>query len=159
MKSKVRLSTLSLILTVAVTVILFVASCYYLWHGEDKGYLIGIILFFMIISGMLFGPVYISADNDNLIVKSFMRRQYIPISDIKDIELYCPGRGSMRLFGSGGYMGHWGVFRAGDIGKYVAYYGRSSECFLVRMKNGVNYLLSCENPDEMVGYVRSRLKH
>lgn len=86
MTAKVRLSTLSLILTVSITVILIVAFCYCLWEGEEKVYLIGVLLLFMLISGMLFGPVFISADNENLTIKSFMRRQRIPISDIAHVE-------------------------------------------------------------------------
>ncbi|MBE6230681.1 MAG: hypothetical protein E7119_08940 [Bacteroidales bacterium] len=36
-------------------------------------------------------------------------------------------------------------FHEHDSGKYFAYYGRSSDCFLVELKDGRKYLLGCKN--------------
>lgn len=63
--------------------------------------------------------------------------------------------GAMRLFGSGGFMGYWGLFKEGDIGNYVGFYGKSSECFLVRMKNGDKYVLGCKKPEDIVDFISS----
>ena len=64
---------------------------------------------------------------------------------------------SIRIFGSEGYIGYWKVYR-GSIGRYIAYYGKASDCFLINMKNGGKYVLGCENPEEMVNFINSKIK-
>ena len=157
MESKVRLSTFSLMLTLILTGGLIVAVSYFLWNHEDKGIIGVVILFFMLISGWLYGPVTIAADEKSVTIKSILRKQQLDISNIKSVELYQPTMGSIRVFGSGGYMGYWGVYR-GYIGRYIAYYGKASDCFLISMKNGDKYVLGCENTEEMVNFINSKIK-
>ncbi len=54
-------------------------------------------------------------------------------------------------------MGYWGWFSERDLGKYFAYYGKASDCFLVTMKDGRKYMLGCQNPAEMVDAINARL--
>lgn len=42
--------------------------------------------------------------------------------------------------------------------QYFACYGRSSDCFLVELKDGRKYMLECKNPHKMVEYVNGYLK-
>ena len=157
MESKVKLSTFSLMLTLILTGVLIVAVSYFLWNHEDKGIIGAVILFFMLISGWLYGPVTIAADEKSVTIKSALRKQRLDISNIKSVELFQPTMVSIRIFGSGGYMGYWGVYR-GYIGRYIAYYGKSSDCFLIIMKNDDKYVLGCENPEEMVNFINSKIK-
>ena len=157
MESKVKLSTFSLMLTLILTGALFVAVSFFLWNHEDKGIIGAVLLFFMLISGWLYGPVTIAADEKSVTIKSVLRKQRLDISNIKSVELFQPTMASIRIFGSGGYMGYWGVYR-GYIGRYIAYYGKSSDCFLINMKNGGKYVLGCENPEEMVQFINSKIK-
>lgn len=55
-------------------------------------------------------------------------------------------------------MGYWGIFREGDIGRYMACYGKGSDCFIIHLDNGDKYLLGCRNPEEMAAYIRSLIK-
>ena len=157
MESKVKLSTFSLMLTLILTGVLIVAVSYFLWNHEDKGIISALILFFMLISGWLYGPVTITADEKSVTIKSVLRKQRLDISKIESVELFQPTIGSIRIFASGGYMGYWGVYR-GYIGRYIAYYGKASDCFLINMKNGGKYVLGCENPEEMVNFINSKIK-
>lgn len=75
--------------------------------------------------------------------------------DVESVEYFQPTMGAIRVFGSGGFMGYWGVFREGDIGRYYAFYGKASDCFLVRMRNGDKYVLGCEEPDKMIDYIKA----
>ena len=158
MESKVKLSTYSLLLTFILTGVLIAAVAFFLWNHEEKGIIGAVILFFILISGWLYGPVTIAADEKSVTIKSVLRKQRLNISNIKSVELFQPTMGSIRIFGSGGYMGYWGIFREGDIGRYAAYYGKASDCFLVRMKNGDKYVLGCEQPEEMVNFIDSKIK-
>lgn len=158
MTSKVKLSTYSFIITCLIIGILSVGGFFLIINGEKYSYLSIIILVFVLISGMIYGPVSMSTNEQEVTVKSLARRQRFPISQIEKVELFQPTMGAIRLLGSGGYMGYWGIFREGDIGKYVAYYGKASDCFLIRMKNGDKYVLGCENPDKMVEFINSKIK-
>ena len=157
MESKVKLSTFSLLLTLLITGVLIAAVSFFLWNHEEKGIIGAVILFFMLITGWLYGPVTIAADEKYVTIKSVLRKQRLEISYIKSVELFQPTIGSIRIFGSGGYMGYWGVYR-GYIGRYIAYYGKASDCFLISMKNGDKYVLGCENPEEMVNFINSKIK-
>ena len=157
MESKVKLSTFSLLLTLLLTGVLMAAVAFFLWNHEDKGIIGAVILFFMLISGWLYGPVSIASYEKSVTIKSVLRKQQLDISNIKSVELYQPTMGSIRVFGSGGYMGYWGVYR-GYIGRYIAYYGKASDCFLINMKNGGKYVLGCENPEEMVNFINSKIR-
>ena len=146
-------------LTLILTGVLIAAIAFFLWNREEKGFIGAIILFFMLISGWLYGPVAISADEKSVNIKSVLRNQKLDISKIESVELFQPTMGAIRIFGSGGFMGYWGIFREGGIGRYMAYYGKASDCFLVRMKNGDKYVLGCENPDTMMKYIESKLNN
>ena len=156
MESKVKLSTFSLMLTLILTGVLIVAVSYFLWNHENRGIIVAVILFFMLISGWLYGPVTIAADEKSVTIKSVLRKQRLDISNIESVELFQPTMASIRIFGSGGYMGYWGIYR-GYIGRYIAYYGKASDCFLITMKKGEKYILGCENPEEMVNFIKSKL--
>ena len=157
MESKVKLSTFSLMLTLILTGVLIIAVSYFLWNHEDKGIIGAVILFFMLISGWLYGPVTIAADEKSVTIKSVLRKQRLDISNIESVELFQPTMASIRIFGSGGYMGYWGVYR-GYIGRYIAYYGKASDCFMINMKNGGKYVLGFENPEEMVNFINSKIE-
>ena len=88
---------------------------------------------------------------------SVFKRKRIPMCEVVSVELFQPTMGAIRIFGSGGYMGYWGIFREGDIGRYYAFYGKASDCFLVRTKNGDKYVLGCSNPEKMVDYINSQI--
>ena len=77
--------------------------------------------------------------------------------NVESVELFMPTMGAIRIFASGGFMGYWGIFREGDIGRYYGFYGKASDCFLVRMKNGDKYVLGCENPKIMVDYINANI--
>lgn len=77
--------------------------------------------------------------------------------DVESVELFQPTMGSIRICASGGFMGYWGIFREGDIGRYYGFYGKASDCFLVRLKNGDKYVLGCNNHDKMVDYIYSQI--
>ena len=79
------------------------------------------------------------------------------MESIESAELFQPTMGAIRICASGGFMGYWGLFREGDIGKYMGYYGKASDCFMIRTKKGDKYVLGCENPSETVEFIKSQL--
>lgn len=156
MKSNVRLSTYSLIITLAVTGALL-AGCVVTFHETAAFFWLLAILLVLVGFSLIYAPISIYADDYEIGVRSVLRTHRIPMTDIESVELFQPTMGAIRVCASGGYMGYWGIFREGDVGRYEAYYGKSSDCFLVRMKNGDLYVLGCLNPQAMVDYINRRL--
>ena len=157
MKSKVQLSSYALILTLILNLILII--CCVTMLNETPGFwCVLCILLVLLFFGLLFGPTQIIANRDYVIVKSYLRKQKISVRDIESVDLFQPTMGAMRICASGGYFGYWGIFREGDVGRYCGYYGKSSDCFLIKMKNGDKYVLGCQNPKEMVAYIQTHIE-
>ena len=156
MNSKVRLSKYAFILTLVVNIVL-IGCCITLFDEHSGFWIVLSIWLILLIFGLLYGPVNIKADNKYITVRSILLKHKISADRIESVQLFQPTMGAYRLCASGGYFGYWGLFREGDIGRYVAYYGRASDCFLIRMKNGDKYVLGCENPKEMVSFIQTQI--
>lgn len=156
MTSRVRLSTFALIVTFIIDVAM-VFVCIVTFHERVTFLTLLFLFLFLIISALIYSPLSISADDRYVTVNSILKKHRLRIDQIASIELKQPSMAARRLFAAGGYMGYWGVFRDGELGQYIAYYGRGSDCFLIRMKNGDNYLLGCDNQIEMVNYISHKV--
>ena len=156
MKSKISYSRFATILTVIVLGLLFI-GCIVTIHEKPAFFMLLVIYLILLVSSLFYGASYIKADNNNIIMGSILKCRKIPMQNLENIELFQPTMGAIRIFASGGFMGYWGIFREGDIGRYYAFYGKASDCFLVRMKNGDKYVLGCDNPDKMVDYINSHI--
>ncbi len=158
MKSKTKFSTFSIILT-TVVIVAFIAGCCYTYpHQKSVFYTLLVALVVMVGFSLFFAPRAISVEGGAIKVLSPFMTHTIPMAEIESVELIQPTMGAVRICGSGGFMGYWGIFSEGDIGKYTAYYGKSSDCFLVKLTTGQKYMLGCENPSEMVDYIKSLIK-
>lgn len=156
MVSKVKLSKYSLVITIVIFLILITSIVFI--DDNKTWYIVFSATVILLFFSFRFGPIKIIANDDHVTIKCVIRSHTIKMADIEGVELFYPTIGSLRICGSGGFMGYWGYFRDGVIGGYAAYYGKPSECFLVRMKNGDKYVLGCENPDEMVTFINSKIQ-
>lgn len=157
MKSKISYSRFSIILTVLVMGALFIACIATV--REDAAFLLLLATYLaLFIPGLLYGPAYLKIDAGYIVLGSILRNKKILIHDVESVERYTPAAGTIRICASGGFLGYWGIFRDGCIGKYYGFYGKSSDCFIVRMKDGGNYVLGCDRPDEMISCLKSQMK-
>lgn len=152
MKSRVSYSLYATLITSIVFVLLLV-GCIVTVHEKVAFFMLLAVLLIFVVSALYYGAFYIKADTTSIIMGSALRRKRIPMRDVVSVESFQPTMGAKRIFASGGFMGYWGIFSEGDIGRYYAFYGKASDCFLVRMKNGDKYVLGCDNPDKMVDYI------
>lgn len=157
MKSKISFSRYSTILTIVLNTILIVCC---ILSFEEKPIFYSILSIFVIlfVAGLLYAPLSIKTDSKYITIASALRSHKISIDNVADVELFQPTMGAYRILASGGYMGYWGIFKEGDIGRYVAYYGKASDCFIVRMTNGDKYVLGCDKPSAMVDYIKTQIK-
>lgn len=116
-----------------------------------------ITLIAVCLAALFYMPLSISVNDTELNIHRPLRIKSIPITDIESIKLTQPTMGAKRICGSGGFFGYWGIFSERDLGKYFAYYGKASDCFFVRLKDGRKYMLGCQNPGKIVEYVAARI--
>ena len=157
MKSKISYSRLATILTATLSGALFVA-CIATVKEEIAFFALLVIYLILFVSMLFFGAAYIKADSNDIVLGSLLRGKKIPMCDVENVTLFKPGAGAIRVCASGGFMGYWGIFRDPGFGKYYGFYGKSSDCFLVSMKNGKKYVLGCNQPEKMVEYIKSQIQ-
>ncbi len=155
MKSRVNLSPISSILTILVIGLLLLGCIN--TYGEDKFWFMLVITLSLLIFSGFYAPLTVSANKKEIAVRSPLKKHVIPMRRVVGCEFFKPTMGTARICGSGGFMGYWGIFREGDVGRFVGYYGKSSECFIIRLDNGDKYVLGCKNPNKMVDYINSQL--
>ena len=156
MKRKVKFSGWAMGLTVMWIVLLIAMLGISIRRAE--GYVVITALLLMwFVAGLVYMPLAVSVDGHFLAVHRPLWAKRISLADIESVELMPPTMGAQRLLGSAGVMGYWGRYEERDLGKYFAYYGRSSDCFLVRLRNGHQYMLGCENPADMVEAIKAKI--
>ncbi|MDE6309505.1 MAG: PH domain-containing protein [Muribaculaceae bacterium] len=156
MKSKITYSRFAIVLTAIVSGALLI-GCIATVKEEATFFTLLALLILLFVATLFFGPAYIKADSDSIVMGSLLRGKRLPMRNVASVELFQPTMGAIRICASGGFLGYWGIFREGDIGRYYGFYGKASDCFLVRMKNGDKYVLGCDNPSAMVDYIKSQI--
>ena len=156
MKRQVKFSPFSFITTIA-SLALLIGSVFIIpeiWWQIGWGSFIAILL----IISLFYMPMSIGADENAIYINRSLKVKTIPMTEVASVKLCPPTMGAIRICGSGGFLGYWGWFRERDLGKYFAYYGKASDCFLVELKNGHKYILGCKNAPEMVEYITKQIK-
>ncbi len=158
MKRKILLSNWCAILTLLVFIILTALIAFaYKFGAETLFVCLCVLVMSICLVSLFYVPMSISADSEGLTVRRALWYKHIPMSEIEDIRICPPTMSEKMICGSAGFMGHWGWFKETDLGKYFAYYGRSSDCFLVRLKNGKKYMLGCMQPRDIVDFVKKEV--
>ena len=156
MKQRVSLNAIGIVSTLA-SIGLFVGFIIFEKQLDMRLVLAG-VLAVIVLLGLFYMPLSISADKYAIYIRRFLRVKAIPMSDVKSVTIFPVPLKAMRLCGSGGFMGYWGWFREPGIGRYFAYYGDPRDCFLVELSNGRKYVLGCRNAGAMVEHIRGLMK-
>lgn len=152
MKKKVELSTYCWIIS-ALSFALLCGIMVYASQQPDNEWavvILAIAIALLFCLTLFYMPVSVSLGSDALKINRPIRSKRILLTNIQSVKLCPPTMGAKRICGSGGWFGWYGWFSEGDLGKYFAYYGKSSDCFLVTLKSGKKYMLGCQDAPEMV---------
>lgn len=120
-------------------------------------YMVMSTLIILCFTALCYMPLSISIRNGELNINRPLKIKSIPLSSIESVKLVSPTMAKRRICGSGGWFGYYGWFKEPSIGKYFAYYGKASDCFLVTLKDGKRYVLGCENPKDMVDFINESI--
>ncbi len=93
-----------------------------------------------------------------LIIRHACFTDIIPLSDIEQINVATPGKNRLFTFGNLGLFGYFGKWSDDANGEYTAYFGRRDQCFLVKTKTGLKYMLGCKRYKEVVELVHDRIR-
>lgn len=158
MKQNVTLSTYSIIVSIlGIATLVAVMIFAFRQNHEVAACFVAFALVSLCVMALFYSPMSISVDQEYLNINRSLRIKSITLAEIKSVELCTPTMAERRIFGSGGWFGYWGRSSEPSIGKYFAYYGKASDCFLVKLKDGRQYLLGCENPAQMVEFIKTKI--
>ncbi|WP_300726350.1 PH domain-containing protein [uncultured Bacteroides sp.] len=150
------------IITILAIFVLFII--YMIFSCDDIiGKIIGAIVL-LFIAGLLL-PLFsfrlkqIIITDHSLIISSNRDKKEIKYTEIQEVSKYNPtlSKGNVRTFGIGGLFGFIGDFKNKEIGNYTSYVGDYSQSFLIIMKSGEKYVVSCENYEEVIKEIQNRL--
>ncbi|MDR2685053.1 MAG: PH domain-containing protein [Prevotellaceae bacterium] len=116
-----------------------------------------IILIAFAFGFILIAPVSIQVKGNRILLKRVLGKIIVYFDNIESITHYKFSKHDIRVFGSGGYGGYLGIFSNAQIGKYSVYVGDFSQAFLIQLKNGKNYVFSCENRDFVIETVKKHI--
>lgn len=159
MKKKVSYSLFSQLITLAASAVFLTFGIMFLNDGHTFNglFLIGALLLCAVFS-LFYAPVSIEADKDYLRIRRPLRSTLIPLSNIESVSYAPPTMGARRICASGGFMGYWGWFNERTTGNYFGYFGRSSQTFLIILRNGRRYMIGCDDNHEMADFIAQHLK-
>ncbi len=154
-KEKVALSGWSKGLTVGIIVLTAVILLFVAANGSETQTMIlsgAVVVLF--ITPLIYAPMAVEVTKEALIIHRPIREKIIPLRDIRSVAPHQPTMSEKRICGSGGWFGYWGRFSEAATGRYFAYYGKASDCFMVTLKDGRKYLLGCENRRRIIDAVK-----
>lgn len=142
-----RMGTVTSILLVAMLVYGAIA----VWSAGMTAVIVTYIIFILLaIWVLLTMPRYLIIQNGLLIITHPIGRTVIEKSQVVKIEAIERSdlRGSLRLFGSGGFFGWFGIFRNSKFGVYRIYCGQLENLYHIKTLTK-SYIISSSTPIEL----------
>lgn len=95
-------------------------------------------------------PRYLLVDDKSIVITHPIGQTVILKSEITEISAVERSdiRGSIRLFGSGGFFGWFGIFRNSKLGTYRLYSGQLENLYLIKTSTK-SYIISSSVPIEL----------
>lgn len=158
-KKRVELSTYCWIISALSTALMCGVFVYALKRPDNEWAvcILGVAIALLFLFTLCYMPLSISVDKESLNINRPLKIKCIQLSEITDVRMCAPTMGTIRICGSGGWFGWYGWFSEKNLGKYFAYYGKASDCFLVTLKNGKKYMLGSKDAPEMVKAINNRI--
>lgn len=158
MNSKVRFSTYSKIVSVLTVVLLVVVFWFAFREGGTIAWItIAAVMVGLLVGILLYMPLSIEVDDTYIIIHTPAKSRRIPLASVEYVRRVSPTMAEKRICGSSGFCGYWGWFTGPTLGRYFAYYGKASDCFMVHLKDDSQYLLSCSDPESVCAFIESKI--
>lgn len=160
-KQKTKWAVLSVWGTLLSVSLLFGLGLYIMLAEKDAAYIAWILwglLAVMCLSAMFFYPREIQIKDGGLNIVFPLRTRTFPLTEIAKAEPYQVTMNFVRICGSGGLFGWWGLFRNQELGRFVVYASELDHVFLVELNDGSRYVISCPDPETMCAMIRDAIR-
>ena len=127
-------------LVIAIPFVMIIAQYSIIKENNEILSLTSIFLFITYFVAWMLHPTSYEITNEKLVIHRPVRAIKISLASIKNIERTEPGY-SMRLFGSGGLFGYYGLFSSNKLGRHHRYTGNNKNLVLISTEKK-KYLLS-----------------
>ena len=127
-------------LVIAIPFVMIIAQYSVIKENNEILSLTSIFLFITYFVAWMLHPTSYEITNENIVIHRPVRAIKISLASIKNIERTEPGY-SMRLFGSGGLFGYYGLFSSNKLGRHHRYTGNNKNLVLISTEKK-KYLLS-----------------
>ncbi|MCM1067132.1 MAG: PH domain-containing protein [Muribaculaceae bacterium] len=143
------------------TLCMLVVASVAVYTARQADIMISSILILCLLSWLFavlwYAPLSLRLSDTELTVHRPLFDRRIALADIVEVKLVSPTMAERCIIGCRGLCGYWGWFSEPMIGRYFAYYGKASDCFVVKLRSGRRYMLSCERPEAMVSEIAARI--
>ncbi len=150
-----RMDKQTMIITIIVLffLILFPISSFFFYPPKPVISISSIILMFgAIIIAYCFVPRRIAVSDSQILIKNVFGSAIININEIESVERWNKVGFNLRTFGIGGLFGYFGYFN----GKDSWYVTNIEKKVQIALKSGKKYILSPENPEELIHTIQQR---
>lgn len=112
----------------------------------------------VVLSAFYYSPVAVSVDRRYVTIRRLLTPKRIAIGDIAKVSLF-QSTMDVRVSGSAGFFGYYGWYHNREIGRYFAYIGKCKDTFLIELKSGRKYVISCNQPEVIVKCIMDGISH
>lgn len=143
MKQKIEFGLTTKIISaivIAIPLVMIIAQSFF---ANNNNAILTLTSFFLVVTyivAWILHPTFYEITNENLLIHRPISSIKINLTTIKNIERVEPGY-SIRLFGSGGLFGYYGLFSSNKLGKHHRYTGNNKNLVMIHTEKK-KYLLS-----------------
>ena len=130
------------------------------WSWATWGWIILGILFIWWFFALLFAPLYVDADDEEVRIRRPLATRRIRMDEIASAEPYqVSGKAKSKAFRASPVraFGKWGKYHDDKIGDYFAYYGKPANTVLITLKDGRKYVVGGSDAKAMSDYINSKV--
>ncbi|HVW12160.1 MAG TPA: PH domain-containing protein [Bryobacteraceae bacterium] len=116
---------------------------------------VGIVFALILAASFAWSPTGYSIEDGFLSAHRVIGNFRIPLASIREVRIAAKEdlQGTLRIFGSGGLFGYYGVFRSSNLGKSTWFMTRHSHAVVVVTSAGT-YMFSPDDVDGFISWIR-----
>ncbi len=129
---------------------------------SSRSYLLLLLCTAILLIPYLYSVKYYEINlGESLIIQKIIGKMELPIQHINSIDVVRPSKLflSIRLFGSGGLYGYFGIYHNHTFGRMRWYATQRKNCVVVQMDNNRKYLVTPDNMSTFLEALPQELIH